>query len=108
MNLNIALQTRHGPFLTDQIPSSSSNVALPLYAQQNPLPRPEGVTVPPNPSPVPPQVPEKDRRHRSHRERALIQQAGQESGVSSSEQEITAKERKSVRAPDRSLVTIAN
>lgn len=36
------------------------------------------------------------RHHRSHRDRATGQQSGQESGVSSSEQEYTAKERVSI------------
>ncbi|KAJ3552949.1 hypothetical protein NM688_g3883 [Phlebia brevispora] len=101
---------RRGPFLTDQVPSSSSNVALPytVQSQQNAPTRPEGANESRKdevlPTPIPPQVPEKDRKHRSHRER-LLQQAGQESGLSSSEQEPSGKERKSHRTAERRRTT---
>ena len=101
-----AIQTRRGPFLSDQIPSSSSNVALPATLQ--PSPGTNGRAETPNdirrdnpsPSSAPIIAPEKERKHRrAHRERALLQQAGQDSGFSSSEQEHSGRERTTVGYP---------
>ncbi|GJE90838.1 hypothetical protein PsYK624_069820 [Phanerochaete sordida] len=79
---------------TEQVPSSSSNIALPSTQHALPSgtrpqatsdPRRDNVPFAPN---APPHVPEKERKaRRTHRDKVLAQQLAQDSGLSSSEQE---------------------
>lgn len=88
---------------TDQVPSSSSNIALPStqhtpsYGARPPTtgdPRRDNAPVSMN---APPNVPEKERKaRRTHRDKVLAQQYAQDSGLSSSEQE-QARDRLKVR-----------
>lgn len=92
----------------DQVPSSSSNIALPT-TQHVTAAQPLSNTRLPASSDTrrddfhvslqtaPPHVPEKDRKsRRSRRDKALAQQYAQESGMSSSEQEQSGRERVTV------------
>ncbi|EKM55553.1 uncharacterized protein PHACADRAFT_209070 [Phanerochaete carnosa HHB-10118-sp] len=96
---NAALVASKHQGSTDQVPSSSSNVALPstqyaIAAGNRPHvtndPRRDNIS---SMQTAPPHVPEKERKaRRSQRDKVLAQQYAQDSGVSSSEQE-QARER---------------
>lgn len=109
-----ASQSRHQ--LPEQIPSSSSNLALPQYTAQQAgsttrLQATTDTRREENPSSsyiTPPHVPEKDRkRQRSRRDRAAAQQNAHESGFSSSEQELSGRERPPVCSLNAAMSSVS-